>query len=209
MKKLILFAGIFLFAFTCLHAQTSERKIGIALLGGANQYNGDYGNRIFAFGQRFFGYGGLMLSYNVNPSVNVALHGTFGEFGFADETQRFRGIKSDLDLLGIYKFNNGYILEEDSKYEPFVTLGIGMAGYRGYQIPEVSWNGYRINDFTIPVGFGFKYHIKEWLAVQYMFLYKFTDHDTRDNYLQPELDNGRKDRYAQQSLGVVFSLGGK
>lgn len=206
MRKLLLFTGMCMLVFSSLHAQTADRKVGVTLMGGVNQYNGDHGNRIFAFGERFYGYGALMLSYYISPSFNVALHGSTGDFGFRDDVQSFRGNKTDLDLLAVYKFNNGKIMDADSKYEPFVAAGIGMSGYRGREIPEVSWNGYRMNDFNIPVGLGFKYHWKEWLSFQYMFLYKFTDHDTRDGYLRPELDNGRKDRFVQQSVGATLNL---
>jgi OmpA-OmpF porin, OOP family len=209
MKKIITFLGIWVMTGVILQAQIADRKLGIALMGGVNQYNGDHGNRVFAFGQRYYGYAGGMLSYYLSPSFNVGLHGTIGEYGFANDNASFRGTKSDLDLLGIYKFNNGYIMSASSKWEPFVGIGVGTSGYRGAQIPAVGWEGYRMNDIVLPLAAGVKYRITDWLAVQYLFLYKITDKDARDGYIQPNVINTRKDHFAQQSLGLVFSPGVK
>lgn len=198
MKKVNLFLLVFCLAIGIAEAQTSDKKWGVGVMFGENQYNGELGNSIFKFNEKFYGFGSLSLHRYLNPSFNLGIQATYGKYGYEDsDVSSFKGDKFDASLLLAYKFNNGYMLSEDAKLEPYLTAGLGFAGYSGDRINDG-------NDFIIPVGAGLKYHLNDWAAIQYQFLYDFTNEDKRD--LQPVAD--ANDRFAQQSIGVVFSFGG-
>lgn len=197
MKKNYILLIALCFMFGASHAQTADKKWGIGVMAGTNQYNGDLGNAVFDFEKAFYGFGSLSLHRYLSPSFNLGIQGTSGEYGFfKNDFERFKGNKLDAALLLSYKFNNGYILKEDSRFEPYATLGLGLASHSGSRIIKGS-------DPTFPIGAGAKYHLNDWMAIQYQFLYSFTNGDKRD--IQLPVD--KNDKYAQQSIGLSFSFG--
>lgn len=211
MKKILLSTCLVLLTWSShIFAQTADRKLGLGLHGGVNQYNGDHGNRLFQFDQAFYGFGGLSAHYYLSPSFNAGVQANYGDFGYSQKGEAgVLGRMTNIDALITYKFNNGKLLESDSRLEPFVTAGIGTAGYRGNGVQYIARNGYRLNDIIIPIGLGLKYHITPAIAVQYMFMYKISNHDVRDQKIMPPTEKTRNDHYAQQSIGIILSLGKK
>lgn len=205
--KSLLLAYLLLICGIQLNGQTEDRKLGLGLHGGVNQYNGDLGNRLFKYTNPFYGYGALTLSYYLSPSFNIGLHGSLGDMGYSNSNLTMLTRKSDLSLLVYYKLNNGKILPTDSKWEPFATAGIGMAGYSGSRFGTIVRDGYRINDRLIPMGVGVKYYLNEKWAVQYQFLYVLTNHDVRDQIFTLPKENDRNDHFAQQSVGIIWHFG--
>jgi OmpA-OmpF porin, OOP family len=200
MKKKYLFLILFSLIIGLTNAQTPEKKIGIGIIGGCNQYNGDLGNGIFDFGKAFYAFGGLSFNHYLNSSFDLGLQGTYGDYGFwKNSDENFLGKKYDFVLLLSYKFNNGYILKEKSKLAPFLVAGTGIAGYYGSNIYE------RGCDWVAPIGAGLKYQINNKFAVQYQFLHYYTGNDSRDNQTEMNID----DRYAQHSISLIYSFGGK
>ena len=202
-----------LVAFTSLlAAQTEDNKLSIGLSGGLNEYNGDLGNGLFKF-KPINPLGALSLSTYVSPSFNVGIQGSFGKFGYKgsylnplmDATQdiEFGGNKYNGFMFLEYKLNNGYLLSKESKFAPFLTAGIGLAGYLENN------NDGMIQPFPVdlitPVGAGLKFQFTDNLALQYKYLYSFTNHDEHD--LTRMVD--KNDGYGQHLLGVVISLGAK
>ena len=202
-----------LVAFTSLlAAQTEDNKLSIGLSGGLNEYNGDLGNGLFKF-KPINPLGALSLSTYVSPSFNLGIQGSFGKFGYKgsylnplmDATQdiEFGGNKYDGFMFLEYKLNNGYLLSKESKFAPFLTAGIGLAGYLENN------NDGMIQPFPVdlitPVGAGLKFQFTDNLALQYKYLYSFTNHDEHD--LTRMVD--KNDGYGQHLLGVVISLGAK
>ncbi len=195
-----------------LTAQTEDNKLSIGLSGGLNEYNGDLGNGIFKF-KPINPLGALSLSTYVSPSFNLGVQGSFGKFGYsgsyfnsllnADKTIEFAGNKYDGFMYLEYKLNNGYILSKNSKFAPFLTAGIGLAGYLENN------NDGKIQPFPVdlitPVGAGLKYQLSDKFAIQYKYLYSFTNHDEHD--LTRIVD--KNDGFGEHLLGVVISLGGK
>ena len=202
-----------LVAFTSLlAAQTEDNKLSIGLSGGLNEYNGDLGNGLFKF-KPINPLGALSLSTYVSPSFNLGIQGSFGNFGYKgsylnplmDATQdiEFGGNKYNGFMFLEYKLNNGYLLSKESKFAPFLTAGIGLAGYLENN------NDGMIQPFPVdlitPVGAGLKFQFTDNLALQYKYLYSFTNHDEHD--LTRMVD--KNDGYGQHLLGVVISLGAK
>ncbi len=200
MKKLItlmLFINILIIA----NGQNADRKWGLGIFGGKTEYNGDLGNGIVNFDQDFNAFGGLSISRYLNKSFDVTIQGTFGAYGYKkDELLKFKGNKTDGNLLIIYKLYNGYLFSEKS------ILGLYLAGGAGI---DQTWNnnetGISIkygNDILYTLGGGLKINFTDWIALQYQFLYNFTNKDDKDHFI----DNGN-DAFAAHSLGLAFSLG--
>ena len=84
-----------------------------------------------------------------------------------------------MSLYTQYKFNNGYILKENAKFYPFITVGLGVANYIINSLidksgstpglyPTIITKGV---DLILLVGAGLKYQITDRFAVQYQYLY--------------------------------------
>ncbi len=207
-KKNLLLMGLMSMALI-VSAQTSDSKVAIGLYGGKNEYKGDLGNGIFNFSKAFYGFGGLSLATYASPSFDFGIFGNYGDYGYYVSNgplHNFWGHKYEGTINAHYKFNNGYLINEGSKFSPFIELGVGLAGYSVGKLNGVTQTG-RINtsgiDAIVPVGVGLKYQITKALAVQYKFLYNFTNQDKRD-YIASGLHT---DAFAEHSLGIIFSFG--
>ena len=206
---------IILVATQFISAQTADNKFAIGLNVIKNEYNGDYGSAIWNFTQNYFG-GGVSLGYYLNPSFDLGLQGTLGNYGYRENpVNRFSGGKYDGSLYAHYKLNNGYILKADSKLSPFISLGVGFANY--YTNNDASpWPTIITGkvDFVVPVGLGLKYQISKLVAIQYQYLYNYVSSDIHDqnrgsNFFGSTAHSSKygNDDYGQQWLGIVFSLG--
>jgi OOP family OmpA-OmpF porin len=204
-KKSVLLVGL-LSMVLFVGAQTADKKVAVGLYLGKNEHQGDLGNAIFNLSQAAYMYGGLSVATYLSPSFDLSLQGNYGDYGFWRSWGRLYGKKYEGTLSLHYKFNNGYILKEDSKLSPFVELGFGIAGY-STKAQGSNLNTNTINtdgrDYLLPLGVGLKYQFTKSLALQYKFVYNFTDHDVRDRMVI----NGNHDKFAEQSVGVIFSFG--
>ncbi|HEY6915511.1 MAG TPA: thrombospondin type 3 repeat-containing protein [Paludibacter sp.] len=205
-----------------ISAQTADNRFALGLNFVKNEYNGDYGNGIFNFSQRWYAAGGISLSTYLTPSFDLGLQGTYGNYGYYKTTiDNFAGGKFDASLYTHYKLNNGYILREDSKWSPFLSLGFGVANYSinnsATPWPTIITDG---PDLIIPLGVGLKYQLTSSIAIQYQYLYNFTTSDVHDQNrsggvnnivfgtpLHPGIKAGN-DAYGQHMLGFVFTLSG-
>ena len=224
MKKKNLLLVAVLIATQLIHAQTADIKLGVELGIIKNEYNGDYGNGIFNFNQQMYPAAGVAVGYFLSPSFNLGLRSSFGTYGFReDNANYFKGNKFDLSLYTQYKLNNGYILKADSKLSPFFTIGLGLASYgvnssfdksgsNSALAPTIITKGV---DLVLPVGAGLKYQISERIALQYQYLYNFTNSDNHDenrgsNYFgtskHPNYKAGN-DAFGQHIFSIVFNIG--
>ena len=220
-KRNLLLLGLFSVVFM-VNAQTADSKFAIGISGIQNEYDGDYGSGIFNFKQSLYPAGGLSLSYFLTPSFDLGLQGSYGKYGYREnKVNYFRGLKTDASLFTHYKLNNGYILSKDSKLSPFISLGVGFAKYgidasldksgtNKSLYPTIITKG---TDFVVPVGAGLKYQITDHFAVQYQYLYNFTNADNHDENLGANYF-GKKhpsrlvnDCYGQHIVSLVFNFG--
>lgn len=208
--NIILFVIVTLLFNTSLTAQTVDNKIAFGINGISTEYYGDYGNGFLRLDRVYPAYG-LSISGYISPSFDLGIQGSFGKYGyFTSITERFFGNKFDLSLFGHYKLNNGYILGKYDKLSPFVALGIGLATYSrnpDYDYgdsPTIITKG---ADLIIPLGIGLKYQLSEGVALQYQFLYNFTNHDLRDeNRNVFPIDNNINDAFGSHVLSFIFSF---
>ena len=224
MKNRHLLFIVFLIVAQFMTAQTSDVKLAFDLSVIKNEYNGDYGNGIFNFKQQLYPSGGLSLGYYLNPSFNLGLRSSFGDYGYyEDNVNYFRGRKFDMSLYTQYKFNNGYILKESAKFYPFFSVGLGLATYSVNSSIDKSGSEPGIDptiitkgmDLILPVGVGLKYQISDRFAVQYQYLYSFTNRDNHDENRGPQFfgstghpsSKAGNDTYGQQIFSFVFTIG--
>jgi outer membrane protein OmpA-like peptidoglycan-associated protein len=211
----LMFVSLAVFSSHLLIGQTAERKFALDFSLINNEYKGDYGNGIFDLRTAIYPAGGLNLSVYLNRSFNAGLGGSYGNYGFySDEGFRFSMRKIDADFHLDYKFNNGYLLSKEARLYPLLTLGVGLAAYNDNfrltsdQYPERVTSGL---DLIIPLGAGLKYQINNRFALQYKYLYNFTNKDLRDenrglNAIFPRNLEGN-DRFGKHVLSFVFTLG--
>ena len=221
MKSKILLLMAFFVAIQFSYSQTADHKLGIGINFIKNDYNGDYGNGVFDFSKTMYASGGLTFAYYLNPSFNLGIQGDYGNYGyFADVVNHFVGKKADVSLFGQYKLNNGYLFKKDSKLEPFISLGVGYASY--YENTTITHDPTIITDggdIILPVGLGLKYHVTSRFAIQYQYLYNFTNSDVHDQNRSGGVTNivfgtpahpgfkAGNDAYGQHLFSLVFSLG--
>ncbi len=203
MKLKTILLSVVIALTTMLSAQTNEKKIAIGLFGGLNEYQGDLGSGLFKFDNPQL-MGAANFNIYLNPSFNFGLQSSYGEFGFLSNKAEFageeiKGKKLDAAMLLEYKFNNGYLLPESSKLAPFITAGMGFANYSGERADIDVFP----MDFIAPIGAGLKFQINQTFALQYKYLYNFTNHDTHDKVIQKP----HNDAYGQHMLGLVLSFG--
>ncbi len=128
-----------------------------------------------------------------------ANYGNYGHNADYNRTRTFEGTKTSGGLFLHYKFNNGYIFPKDSKISPFLSTGLGMAQYGGTNINTDDM------DFLIPLGIGLKYQFCDCFAAQYKFSYNLANNDNHDKDVRGKYN----DDVVEQTIGVIFSFGGK
>lgn len=211
-RSIILFVIASLFFNTSLIAQTVDNKLAFGINGISTEYYGDYGNGFLRLDRIYSGLGFSVNGY-LSPSFDMGIQGSFGKYGyFTSITDRFLGNKFDLSLFGHYKLNNGLILGKYNKLSPFLSLGLGFATYsRAVEydfgtFPTIITGG---ADLIIPIGAGIKYQLSEGFALQYQYLYNFTNHDNRDEnqHLGATVNtNNRNDAFGTHALSIIFSF---
>ena len=219
-KNFLLMAS--LVALQLINAQTADKKFAIGISGIRNEYNGDYGNGMFDFKQSMYPAAGLSLSAYLSPSFNLGLQGSYGNYGYVEsDTEYFNGRKVDVSLFTHYKFDNGYLLSKETRFSPFLSLGVGVAFYGINSFVDKSEVDPSLNptiitkgiDLIIPVGIGIKYHLTSRFAVQYQYLYTITSGDNHDQNMGPayfgttHTSKDGNDAYGQHVFTFAFNFG--
>jgi hypothetical protein len=223
MKKIKLLLVVLLFISQWLIAQTEENKFSIGLNVIRTEYNGDYGNGIYDFRQLMYPAGGLTFSYYLSPSFNIGFQGNYGSYGYQESnTDYFNGRKFDMSLFSQYKFDNGYIFKRDSRFSPFISLGIGFATYGinttldKSQDPTLHLSPTIITDgidLIVPIGVGLKYHVTNRFSIQYQYIYNYTSRDNHDeNHGAAYFGTTHSykvgyDAFGQHVFSLVFNFG--
>jgi sulfur carrier protein ThiS len=173
------------------------------------------------------GYG-LSLGYYLNPSFDLGLQSSYGKYGYYENSiNYFHGMKTDLSLYTHYKLNNGYLLNKNSKIAPFLSVGIGFATYSIDSKVDKSETNPALDptiivggmDLVVPLGAGLKYQVTSEFALQYQYLYNFTNSDVRDQNrsggvvntvfgtpAHPTEKEGN-DAFGQHVFSFIFSFG--
>lgn len=152
--------------FSCLPASAQETggKWNMVLQGGLLQYRGPRGNEFFKLNESTAGFG-VGVGRSLGRSFDLEFHFSGGTLDFPDEDGISIGFYSTVFDLGaqlVYKFANGYLLNENAAVIPIVFAGArGMRAKPGFGA-----------DF--PVGAGFVFRFDELLSFQIRSAYKHT-----------------------------------
>jgi outer membrane protein OmpA-like peptidoglycan-associated protein len=176
--------------------QNADKKWSIGLLGGKTEYKGEIGDGFFK-DKTLYVPVGLSLNHYLNPSFDIGIQVESGDIGFMEfNVNSFLARKTEGILLLKYKFNNGYIFKEDALIAPYFAAGLGLAGFTGSRTKEGGLDG------IMPLGGGINVNITPAVALQYQFLYNFTNGDDRDL-----IASGSNDKFIEHTLGIIFSFG--
>jgi outer membrane protein OmpA-like peptidoglycan-associated protein len=203
MKRLLI-STITSLLFLGVGAQTNERKWNLGLLGGTSEYEGDLGNRLLYFNNKTIDNidktytVGLSLTRYLNRTFDFGAMGTYGSWGYYEPNQP--GFRADmLQINGHlkFKFNNGFMLEENSLFQPYLIAGAGVNRFQGTNTKEGQ-------DFSLVTGGGFNFRLSGVIGLNYQATYGYlVTSDLRD--LQPV--SGLNDAFLLHTIGLNFNLG--
>ena len=226
MKKYVLFAGL-ISVVSFLSAQTVHKDLMVSLGFVKNEYNGDYGNGILNFSKPWSDAVGVSLYKYITPSFDLGVQGSYGKYGYKEsDIAWFRGLKYDASLFVHYKFANGYFMDVDSKFSPFLSIGAGLALYSINPALDKSGSDPTLNstiitagtDYIFPVGAGLTYHYNRSFSFQYQYLYTFTNSDVHDQNISAGETNSYfgtsrhpyykpgNDVYGQHILSLIYVI---
>ncbi len=131
----------------------------------------------------------LFIGRYLSPSFNFRLAGLYGNVFYPKVTfypERELGIFNqqnfvDASFLVEYKFNNNYVIKENSIVQPYFFIGLGINNMNR-----------DLNTF-FPFGGGLKFKVTDWVAINLETSYK------------ANIDNSYS--YFQHHAGLIFSLG--
>jgi outer membrane protein OmpA-like peptidoglycan-associated protein len=216
-----LFASL-LFVFD-LGAQTADFKYGVELNGGLREYNGDRGSTMYFATKQSFNYQavGFGFSYYLNPSFDATAYGSVGDLGYYDKNLLgFRARISDIVFGLNYKFANGYIMDENSAFRPYIRAGWGgMQSVAVIQHGIPGWDKSRTWFASHwNAGFGFRFRLTPNIDLQVQELYNYSFDDNYDGLpfqrgsarLNVGTDGNKPlhDAYLYHSIGFVYNFGG-
>jgi outer membrane protein OmpA-like peptidoglycan-associated protein len=221
----------------------------IELSGGLREYIGDLGSSLLFAKSPIYQGGGLAFAYYLNPSIDAVANVSFGEVGATQNIEEFvkendilwrsfRAQTGDLSFGARFKFNNGIIMSEDSKFAPYVYGG--LSGYYVHSL--MKWGPYpyvaatridpvyqsehlveqTITDigFGLQGGLGFKFYLTDAISLhwQYTLTYTFNDRWDGANSSDPNPPSEENplvhklwrtnDAWGYHALGVSYNFGG-
>lgn len=219
MKKTIIICLSLITAFTAI-SQSSTNKLGITFGGGSQKYRGDLGSGFTIKNTVWRGGVVLNTSYYVNKSFDAGIYGSIGDFGYCQphdmvnkvvpEEDRCDGcvdrlglgnLSSRMYVAGVsarYKFNNGYILAENAKIQPYVTVGVSVNKLTDRMKMNCVEAG---NYMATQVGIGAKVYVSERVNIGYTMTVGAFASDKLDF-----LDRGTTDMYLQNNVYVGIDL---
>jgi outer membrane protein OmpA-like peptidoglycan-associated protein len=222
-KKILLAVGLLAIGITDSFnaiAQNYLHKYGIELSGGIREYGGDRGTRYFFAERPDYQAVGGSFSYYVNPSFDAAVYGAFGTLGHRDDQfPRKLGFTANVTdlMLGLrYKFNNNYIMPEDSRIKPYIQGGWGGMQSVSKIIHDV--DGYSLNYTNNrtwfaaqwSAGLGVRVAITDAIDFSLQSMYNYTFDDNYDGLpfsLSRVKLSALHDAYLYHSAGFVFNFG--
>ncbi len=179
-----------------LIAQTLKNDISVGLQFGTIEYRGDLGSEFFTLDGVHPSIG-FNISKYVTPSFDLmgkVRHGMLDRNVFSNSL-------IDLNLMLKYKFNNGYIFQEESLFSPYLFIGIGDA----ISIYTDKTTGIReqpLAEFNLPMGVGFKFNLTERMSVSLETHYNYVINDRLDGVLQGKWD----DSFMYNAVGFSYNI---
>lgn len=220
MKKLILSAVLFGMAFSGL-GQSSSHKNNLTVGGGSQKYSGDLGNGITFENRVWRGGVGVTYSRYLTKSFDVSAYNYIGDLGYCQphdmaeqivpEEDRCDGcvdrlglgnLSSRMYMSGImvkYKFSNGYLLNESSRFQPFIGFGLSMNKF----VDRMKMNCVKAGNYWVAnMNAGVSYQLNERFNIGYTVNTGYLLSDDMDL-----LSKGNSnDLYLQNNLTIGFNF---
>ena len=192
-------------SLTQINAQNATAPWSIGLSGGKSAYNGDLGNAFFNFDQPYQGIGGLKIGRYINPSLDVSLDGTYGRYGFwENSTDQFLSNMLQGNLTLDYKLNNGYILSEDAVIAPYIFGGLGFANISHEENEAGTARAADGTDIYIPLGLGATVNITPNVGLFWQGTYGGLNFNDERDFLEVGDNN---DQFMLNQVGLKFNIG--
>ena len=206
MKRHLLTLFILSISFS-LFSQTADRKWGLGIKGGSQQYNGDIGNGFYDINQAFYAFGGVTISRYLSQHLDLNASLTTGSLGHFDSSRRRFSTKVTQYSASL-KYNI-FKTTTPRTLNPFVSAGIGYMKFKERKIrndfPVGNYHATKsdYNNMMLPsASIGLTVSLSPSVHVVLEETYIRSDYDAIDNHV-----NNAKDVYLQHSLGLVFNIG--
>lgn len=198
MKKIYLI--VFLFITVAATAQNRKHPWGVGVDLNIREYNGDLGDGFLKFND-FRGAWGVRVAHYVNPLIDAGFNFNYGRFNYETGDTVYRPIRSfmlNANLNVNIKFNNGFILPENSKIAPYLTAGIGMMGINNYNNDSFGRQVFA----NIPLGAGVRLNLSPNFSIYVQSTYNLAMNDKFDAFA-----TGGNDAILNHSVGFMLNLG--
>lgn len=203
-------------------AQSATHKLGLSIGAGPQDYKGDLGNgfKINNPSVEWRGVIAFNASYYLSRSLDAAMFVTGGDFGYCqpddvankpvDEDKRCPGCNDRVGLGNLnsrfysvgtairYKFSNGYLLKENSRFKPYAFAGVAV----NRVVDRMKMNCVIPGDYlSVNGGAGVKYYLTKSINVGYQFSLGYFASDKVDR-----MSHGSNDMYMQNVLTLGIDL---
>ncbi|MFM9028284.1 MAG: OmpA family protein [Bacteroidota bacterium] len=196
-------------------SQTATQKWALGFHGGLMEPNTSLGNEFLGLkADKNTLSLGISLQHYITPSFDLGIYGVQGRPSQTAISGTYDNDILFLDLRAKYKFNNGIILDEDSRWAPYLQAG---AGITRLNIDADGLNGYSINESRggndIYGGLGVRYRLSNSFSLNF----ESGVHFPTEKELDANADNtgtvgtgflaGKKDKFMVHSLSLVILIG--
>ena len=184
------------FSNSFLFAQTMKRDIAVGIQFGTIEYRGDLGSEFFKLDGVHPSIG-INLSKYVTPSFDLMgkiRHGMIDRNVFSNSLL-------DLNLTLKYKFNNGYLLKEESLFAPYLFIGIGDA-ISIYNNVTTGIKEQPLAEFNLPMGVGFQFNLTDRVSIMLETHYNYVINDEIDGVVAGKWD----DSFLYNSVGFSYNI---
>jgi hypothetical protein len=218
--KRFLVTCICLLSISCTFSQTKENKIGITIGGGSQKYSGDLGNGFTLRNRVWRGSVALNVNYYLTKSFDIGLHYSIGDFGYCqphdmtviavvDEDQcdgcvdriGLGNLSSRMYMGGVlvkYKFNNGYLLNENCRIKPYIYSGLSINTLDDRMKMKCVSEG---NYLSINSGVGVRLYLNNRVNIGYNMNFGYFASDELDF-----LSSGNNDMFLQNTFSLGIDL---
>lgn len=200
-----------------VNAQSKAKPNAVGVNLGVVEYAGDVTHNFYKFKNLSPSFG-LSFEHYLSKSFNLGTVLSAGKFAGESDSDARKAFETSFVDFGTnlkYKFNNGYILKEKSKFAPFVWGGIGFIDYKAKNTSGLLNNpGDVLPDntkeaaFRMQLGYGLSYVINDNWSAHFQSSWSKAASDELDNYnITKPVDHN--DRYLHHQVGVAYSFGMK
>ena len=209
----LLLGGLLATASTDAQAQTADRRTALSANVGMLQYSGNMGTDFWDLGRTDFrvgGGGGITTRY-ISPSIDLGIYGYYETYRFVADADKFKNAAFEarsgfVDFGFKLKLNNGKILKETARIQPYLMAGGGafLANSSGNVGSVNFFNQIRRLDAFGAAGLRFRVTDALFFDLQTSQHYPFTD---RVDNLEAPSDKFY-DRFLLHTLGLTYALPG-